>query len=571
MKPGTVSIGIVAIAMGLWGLTFSWARWGIGNPTAIISRLEWLSPAACAISMLAVPIAAIACRANVLHLVRLLGRRDWLSLTVVIVMTLLVRIVTVPAIERIYYDEHTYRQIALGIADEGRTRVASYGVIGQQRYRCQIGSYPHWSSGWPTLFAAAMRLTGYARWTGPTVNLILSLATAVLVSLTAVSLFAGTHVWLMSSLVFTCLPANQVWSRTSASEVFAVFAATLAVLCAVRFAQSPIRRLGYLLAASVAMAVQVRNEMLLVAPICVVFVGCLGGRPALKAACWPAAFLAAFLVPQGLHLGWVSRGYEPGLVEGAGFGVRYFPSNIESVGHYLRQDPVASVCLIVAFVGVSRSRTGRATVPLWVWGLSAFGLPMFYFAGSYAFPGGERFFLACLPVVALGAGAGFYALYLTLGRHLSLPILITALLALFVGALSLGGPQAAHVDRKTLIPRADCAFLRTALRSVPDDGMVITADPPAVIAEGHSAVLITWAGRNVQRLRGLVGRYPYALYFFVSPSSSPSQWPGGEECEKRLLSMFRASVVRYQSAPEGLRILYRLLPLGATRRIPAPR
>jgi|LGOV01.1.fsa_nt_gb hypothetical protein len=245
-------------------------------------------------------------------------------------------------------------------------------------------------------------------------------------------------------------------------------------------------------------------------------------------------------------------------MEGAIFSFRYFPSNIESVFHYFCHEPVTFVCLIIAALGAYKVRSEKVAIPLWAWGLAALGPSMFYFAGSYSFPGGERFLLSVLPAVALSAGVGFYTIHLRLARHSSSVGLLAVWMGVFLSAMVWVGPYVAEKDQETLIPRTDCEFLRAALRHVPDDGIVITADPPAVIAEGRSAVLTTWVGRNSVQLRELAAGYPNNLFYFVSTSSSADYWPHGLECEQRLFSFFRAKVVVQEAGPEGHRVLYSL-------------
>ncbi len=558
MRQGSAAVITVAIGAALWVTTLVGAHYATTEAATICSTLEWLSPASCALSIAAVVVAAIASRDEVRRVVHLWVPQQWPWLAVIVAAALVVRLLTVPATERVYYDEHTYMQLARGIADKGRGRVACYGVIEEQRFQCVIGSYSHWSFGWPTLLAGPLRLTGYARWTGTAINLSMSLATVVLVGLLAAAFFRNTSVWVMSAEIYASLPANQVWSRTNASEVFAAFAVALAAVAAVCFAQRPSRRLGYFMMASAAMAAQSRNEMLLVVPLVTILVASFGGRRAVSRLWWPVGFLILLLLPQALHLGWVSRGYQPGVVGTAGFGQQYFARNIASVAEYVRHEPVAFICLILASIGAFKSPTRKAALPLCLWMLFAFLPALFHFGGSYTFPGGERFFLACLPPLSLWAGAGLYALHVTLIPHVHATVLAAGWTLMFLIALRWNASHTVIVDRNTQTPREDCAFLRAALCSVPDDGLVITADPPVVIAEGKSAAMVTWVGEDIVRLQEMVGRHPGGLYFYCAPSSSPDHWPGGAQAENHVLSVVQKIIVREQIAPQGRRVLYRL-------------
>lgn len=118
--------------------------------------------------------------------------------------------------------------------------------------------------------------------------------------------------------------------------------------------------------------------------------------------------------------------------------------------------------------------------------------------------------------------------------------------------------NATSEDQKTDIPRKDCAFLKKALECVSEEGVVITSDPPAVIAEGRSAAFIVWVTSDTQRLHNLVDRHFAEVYLFIAPSSDPEYWPGGAQSRDLLLSAFPAKVVVQQPSPEGLRVLYQL-------------
>jgi hypothetical protein len=519
---------------------------------SVFSTLEWLSPAACALSMAVLLVAATLCRARIAGAARLLTRRQWLALAGVLSAAMVARLAIIPATERLYYDEHTYLQLARGIAEEGRARVAAVGVIDARGYRCESGAYPHWPSGWPTLMAPFLRLGNYSRWVGPALNLGLSLATVVLVALLAAILVPGRPLWLAAAAIYACFPANQIWSRSSASEVFAAFGAVLAVLAAVRYAQKPDPRLGVFLAASVALAAQIRNEGILLVPVCAVFLGYTGGWRALRASLWPFALTVVLLLPEAAQIWALSRAYDPNLTEGSGFGLRYFPANVTSLAEYLRADWMVLLCLVLAFVGASRVRV------VWFWTACGVLPALFYFAGSYSFPGGERFALGWLPPLALAAGAGLCAVHGSLSDFVGRRWLSVGWVVVFLGALLWTGPRVAAEDRQTEIPWADCTFLRAALRLVPEGGMVISADPPVVIAEGRSAAFLPWVGRDPGRLEGLAARYPDTLYYLTAPSSSPSQWPQGAESERRIFSFFLPEVVAREPVAGGARLLYRL-------------
>lgn len=555
MTPGRAGAGVLALAIGVWAALFASGRWGRSDPAEV---LEWLVPAACAASMLGAAVAGIACRAEIWSAARAPGKRAWLLIGAAVAMALFARLALVPATERLYYDEHTYLQLARGIAAEGRASVASYGVLRNGIYHCEIGSYSHWSLGWPTALAAGFRLTGVARWTGRAMNLVLSLSSAILVALVAALLFPGARVCVAAAAIYACLPANQIWSRTSVSEVFAAFAAILAVMSAALFARSPNRRLGWLLAVSAALAAEARNETILLLPVCALMVLALGGRKPLAAAVRPGIAAVVLLWPQAAHLGYISRSYDANQVAGSGFSIGYVPGNLASVVQYLRGEPLLLAAIVLAVIGTSHARMGGSAWPLWAWLVGALLAPMVHFGGSYAFPGGERFALAWLPALSLAAACGLYAFHHSIAPHLPRWLPAAGWSLLYVAVLWTAGSHAVREDLKMAVPRRDLAFLRESLRSIPRDGVVVSSDPPAVIAEGHSTVFLTWAGAEADRLNRLAREHAGKLYYFESPSSSPRQWPDGPACHQRVMSFFRAEPVARESSPDGVRVLYRL-------------
>ncbi|MDO8589604.1 MAG: glycosyltransferase family 39 protein [Armatimonadota bacterium] len=552
------SLCLPVCAVAAWALLYSWARFWLRDPTHLTSVLAWLGPAAWAAAALATLAGLALCHAEIRQLGGGLLKRGWRLIALAALLALAARLASIPATERVYYDEHTYLQIARAIADEGRAQVAACGTFQGDRLKCDVGSYPHWSAGWPTLLAGALRLSGYARWSGHALNLALSLLTTGIIALIACSLFPKTRVWLAAAMVFLCLPANQIWSRTSAPEALGVFTFSLAALAAIVFARKPSARSGFLLAASVVMAAMVRNEAIIVVPVCALFILSIGGRAVLRRAMWPLAAAAASLLPQAAHLGVVSRGYEPWMA-GAGFGAGNVPANIASVSGYFRHEPAALFCLLLAALGASKSGSRRG-VALWGWTLAAFAVPMFYIAGSYAYPGGERFVLAWAAPLALLAGVGLYAVHRTVKERIPRGAVVVTWAIVFLGALFSAGPHSALHDAETAVPRRDCAFLREIVRRVPANGVVITADPPAVIAEGRSAALITWVGEDKCRLDELGARFPGGVFYFAAPSSSPNQWAGGEQSRRLIFQRSAARLVERREVPAGRQESYVLLP-----------
>ncbi len=553
-----VATSLLAAALAAWLIAFCWARYWSPDPAPLLTVLKRLSPAVFFVGGVGLVFGVCLARHELREATAELESRTWCWLGALLAVVAAVRLALVPATERVYYDEHTYLQLAQGVAEEFHLQVATYGELRDGRYCCHEGSYPHWAAGWPTLLAAAMRLGTGVRNAGPSLNLVLSLAGVVLVALIGRSLSGDAVTAVLAAAVYAVFPANQLWSRTSASEVCAATFAGFVIWLTLRFAIRGSRPGAWLLAAAVAAAAQTRNEMLWIGPLAAAFFAATSERNALHRLLVPAALAALLLLPLAVHLGAVARCYEPHMGQGAGFAWKYASRNLLAAWDYVAAGPETAVALALALAGLTTRSIRRFVLPLSLWAGIAFLLPMFHFGGSYQFPGGERFTLAWLAPVAVLAAAGLRAI----PRAWMRPIPRTVWLAL--GGMLLAafcwrvGDYAVHRDAETADVRGDCSFLRGALAHVPADAIVVTFDPPAVLAEGRSAVYLPSLFSDASRLATLAAHFPGGLYVYLSPSSNVEQWPGGEACLRWLLETFRGEVVARESDPRGPRLLVRL-------------
>jgi dolichol-phosphate mannosyltransferase len=541
---------LLLLAAAVFGGVYVWARdWGPAD--AIGDGLERLLPAAFALSAVLAIGAAAAARRDVGRLVRRFTATQRSCLAALLLATSLWRAAAIPAGERLYYDELSYLQVAQAIAANGRAEVAAVGFVGPRGLDCYLGSHAHFAVGWPTLVAASRWLGRDVRRRAFRLDLLLSLATIVLLAL-LVAAVGGAPRGLAAAALLALAPAHQVWSRAAASEVGGAAALALAALAAVAFARRPSAARGWLLAAALALAAQMRNELVLVLPWCALLAaqptGAKGSR------LWPFTLALLLLAPQAAHLGLASSGYQAG-VAGAGFAWRHLPANAGSLLSYLAHEPLTLLLLLAALAGGCRVPWRAA------WGLGALLLaivPLGHFGGSYGYPGGDRFALSwTVPLAALaGLGAGGDLLTRAWSRPAG------RLAALVAASLAAGWslPYAAARDRLTAVPRADCAFLRAALASVEPRSVVLTTDPAAVLTAGVSAVYIPTLSDLGQPLAWLAGRCPGGIYWYQGPSSAPADYPEARPWIAWLDRAGGATAVARSETSDGLRVLYRLHP-----------
>ncbi len=557
ISPMASTVPAVA-ALGLFAWAYVWSRWFAGDTQAVTRILMWLGPLTWALCAALGILGFVACHRQVTRTAVSLGVCNSICLAAVLLGVLAVRLLLIPGVERLYYDEHAQLQIALAIADEGRAQLATWGNLRGGRFTCVEGSYSHISPGWPTLLAIADKAMGHARRTGFTLNMVLSLASIVLVALVAVQLFPGTGVPLAAGTIYAFLPANQIWSRTSASEILGAHLAVGAVFATLIFARHSGRSSALLLTGTLAAAASTRNESVVLIGVCAV-VAAWEKRESLFRFVPAATAVLLLLVPQALHLGIVSRGYDPS-IQGAGFAAAHVAGNTVSLIQYAAHEPVVLTCLFLALLGFSTAALRRSAFPIAVWAAAGVLIPLGHFGGSYAYPGGERFALAWTPALALLAGGGVNAIYRSLRGKIGLIWLSAgAVCGLLASTIWLGQHVAAR-DRTTLVPMEDCVFLRAALADTAENCLVVTADPPVAIVEGRSAVSAAWAADNLALLKRSAAEFPGGVFLFVSPSSSPLQWPGGSAALDTLLGAYQPVTSKSESTPDGVRNLLRLLP-----------
>ena len=135
---------------------------------------------------------------------------------------------------------------------------------------------------------------------------------------------------------------------------------------------------------------------------------------------------------------------------------------------------------------------------------------------------------------------------------------------MFAGALIWTGTHARDVDRKTQDVRAHCDFLRDALRRVPEDAVVITADPPVVLAEGRSAAFLPWVWAAPARAEQLAAIHAGGLYYYTSPSSRADYWPDGAQSESWLRERYELATIATRQDEHGPCCLYRLHEKAST-------
>jgi hypothetical protein len=459
-------------------------------------------------------LALLFCRSEISACAQRIPRKHWLFLAGILAMVSIVRLMWVPAIERLYFDEHAYRQMADSIVSDGHSYVATSGRIVANRLIVNRPVYEHWPAGWPTILALLQVLFREGG-TGAGLNLMLSLVTSVFVALIAARDSKAGELPLIAGAFHAFVPAVALWSRTGSSETMAAFLAAAAVLSATIVARSPTSSAQALVGAICGLGAMTRNEFLLLFPVVLWTAATTQVGIKLRQLWILVTMMACFLPVQALHLGIVARGYDRG-AEGAGMSLAYVWRNLSSFGDYLSYEPFLLLLVLFAIPSCRK----RTSAPLVAWGMVVIVPTVFYYAGSLSFPGGERFVLAWAGPCALLAATTVVNIHkrwfgwLTRSLRLSITAAFITVCFLWIPIYTQSADQASRV------PRSEVAMLRGVLKQVPHGAIVASFFPFVILAEGYAAESLT-DSHSVQRLCELSRKHLAGVYLWLGPTAGP--------------------------------------------------
>lgn len=513
-KEPTVALALAVLGSAVFVACFVSGRVLFGDPQPVQLWLSWLQPRAVLACMVICLLALLGCRCEIRASVRRITRGHWLLLGGVLAVVAIARLGWVPAAERLYFDEHAYRQMADSIVSEGRAYVVASGRVAAHHLIAERSVYEHWPAGWPTALAIVQGVSG-ERGAGAALNLVLSLATSVLVALIAASQTTAGRLPLIAGSLHACVPAVALWSRTGSAETLSAFLAAAAVLFATIAARAPKLSAQVLVGAICALAAMTRNELLLLLPV-VLWIAAktpegfkVGHLPAIGAT-------TAWLLPvQALNLGIVARGYDHGAV-GAGMSLSHLGRNFGSLGGYLSQEPVLLLLVLLAALAFRK----QFAAPLVAWFVAGMAPATFYFAGSLAYPGGERFVLAWAAPSALLAAITVESIVRRWSWRFSGVLRVSIGAVYVVGCAIWLAAYTNSADEGVQIPRHEIRALRYALKHVPDGAVVASAFPFVILAERQSAESLTDSDA-ARRLCTLSRWNASGVYLWLGPTAGP--------------------------------------------------
>jgi hypothetical protein len=494
------------------------------------------------------------------ELLRVLDRRDILSVTMLLAMALGLTLGVAPRTNRIYYDEQIYQNIGQNLADSKLAQMCNDGAVEHGRLRCFNGEYNKQPYAYPHVLSVAYRAFGVATATAFAVNAMAMAVTACCIYLLVLILFSDRTAAFFAALLFALTPEQLVWSATASVEPSASLACVAALLAAAWFvrSRSTLSLAGAAVAA--AYAAQFRPESLLIVPV----IGLLlwqrsreeFGRPRL----WWAGLL--FLALAAIHVGHMAA------VRNEGWGtpqerlsIAYLASNLRVNGwFYVGDARFPATYTLLAIVGLSGRRTEAGRMAMALYFLSFFGIVLLFYAGSYDYGADVRYSLATYPPLTVLAGLGTARLVRWIhGVKPGLPArqgLTAALAFQFLWYV----PVVRSIADSAWAARADVQFARSFVPDLRGSSYVLTHNPGMFQLWGVNAGQMSLAAANPAHLDDLEARYTGGIYLhwnFWCNVQDPIQ---REFCTK-ILELRPGEPVREYRERDQQYILYRLKSL----------
>lgn len=396
-----------------------------------------------------------------------------------------------PRTNRIYYDEQIYQGIAQNISDLRLAQMCNDGAVEYGHLQCWRGEYNKQPYGYPHVVSLAYRLFGVGYWTAPQLNTLAAPLLVGVVLLLAGTLLQDRRAALLAGLIAALVPEHLRWSHTAASEPLAAVAGALAVLAGVHFARTRTTAALAWTSVATAFALQFRTESILIVPI--VFAAIALWAPAELRRCrfWAWALAGAALsAALFLHLAAV-RGESWG-APGERLSLAFVAPNLDVNGRYYLGDPrFPAIYTLLAFAGIAMWRERRAVIVALAYFLSAAGIYLFFYAGSYNYGADVRYAVMTFPplLVLAGAGAATVTRWLeatAAGRRAGW-VVAAALGFQFLAYM----PYVRAVGEEAWAARADVAFVERVVPRLPRDAIVLTHNPSIFHVMGRNAAQLS--------------------------------------------------------------------------------
>ncbi|MFH1403442.1 MAG: glycosyltransferase family 39 protein [Candidatus Altiarchaeota archaeon] len=438
-------------------------------------------------------------------------------LVLIVFMASVLRVLVVPHVHRVLFDESIYMQISALIATSGKAMFCDKWIDGE----CLSGFLNKQPNAFPHALSLFFLVFGVSESVGFGFTTLLGILSIPLIFLSAYLLFGDMNTALFSALFLSLTPAHIIWSGSVSTEIFHVFMSLTVLTLAVSFIKTRSWRLLVSCACFLAYTIQARPESILLVPVVYILFASYDFKDMVRRDSRFIDYVVLFstvLVVLSLlhlaHLSYASRTQDWGSSEGK-FDLKYLNRNWDAnTGYWLdgrKHIIVLTPLVLVGFLAGLKSK--HPSVPAVSFWLVSFYLSyLFFYGGSFAGGGvGFRYALLCYPPMLILSAYGASFIVESLSKHvlrrdavlfMTVLVLVTSLPA--YGFISQPDPLADT-------PRMLHEFAVEMADNVEDDCVVLTDNPNIFIIHGQNTMQ-TGMGVSRDSLKNLMRTHP-CVYF----------------------------------------------------------
>ncbi len=436
------------------------------------------------------------------------NNRTWLILAVVFIIGLSLRTFATPHTHRVYFDEDIYLDMGKEILLRGQGSLCNYGDSSS----CYAYAFMKWPNGYPFLLAVAYLFFGISETVAFALVTLLSSLSVVLIFLITYLLSGRERIALFASLMFALIPIHIMWSGTAATEPVLVFFTMLAAFFFALGLNSINWKMNLLALSTLAYAVQIRTEGIILLPIFFLLVLLLDKERWKKfvgyksVTLWVLFFV--LITPYLVHAYHSSINETWGSSEGT-FGLKFAVENAPVnawfwiAGYPTIEHPFLYTAL--AFIGIAylARRDRKLLISLGSWFLLFFVLYAFFYAGSVLYGVDVRYALSSyVPFVMLAAFGSYALTRIEPRRESAVTILVSVIILVsFLFYLPSVATPAEKIEEARQA-RVYHDYVLDYVNNLDDDCYILSHVPSMYLAAGVNS-LQTWFGQNEQIMKEL--------------------------------------------------------------------
>jgi len=445
--------------------------------------------------------------------------QTWAFLFFIFLIAIFLRAFVTPTTCRIFFDEDIYLETGKEILVRGNGSLCNYGDA--------LGCYEYdlmkWPNGYPFLLAVSYFFAGVSDVVGFNLNIALGSIAVVLIFLITYLITKNERASLFSALFFALIPVHIMWSATAAAEPVLLFFTTLAVFCFLfSFEQNNLK--SHIMAtASLAYAVQIKPEGLVLLPFFALVVILLDKQFFKKIedkkflAVWAIFFF--LIIPYLVHM---NHSFERDTwgSEGGKFGLEYAAKNIpinlifwirgyENIEHPILFTIFAVIGSLFWFF-----KNKRVTATLLVWFFLMFFLYAFFYAGSVLYGADVRYSLSGYPPLIILAGIGSYSTIEFLKKKRYKRILTLLIVSLTLISFIFYLPSISTPAEDIEEARHSRAYRQFAIKTAEefDDSCYILSHVPSIYLVMGKNSLQTWNAQNKERMNEIFNKTDCVIF-----------------------------------------------------------